>query len=318
MYPCILAIKLLAGKEHGLLGKIKRQKCLLLMLLPAFIVLLLFYYVPLSGWYMAFSEYELGGSIFGGEFVGFKYFSKIFNESKDLQYLVRNTLAMNGGTIIVNISVAFIFAILLNEIRWKPVANAVQTVSFFPYFVSWVIAYALISALFSVKTGAINQFLVNLGVLKKGFNFLGDEKYSWGLIIVLNMWKFTGYNTIIFLSALSGIPTEQYEAASLDGASRFQKILYITVPHLLPTAAVLTIMNTGWIFSSNLEEYFIFQNATNWQTMEVLDMYIYKFGLKLLDFPYATAMSIIKTAVSVILLFAINKISKKLGNTSVL
>lgn len=189
---------------------------------------------------------------------------------------------------------------------------------FFPYFVSWVIAYSIVSSLLSVNSGAINQVLVKLGWIKKGFNIIGDPKYSWGLIILINLWKTCGYNTIIFLSSIAGIPTELYEASALDGAGRLQQIRYVTLPSLLPTASVLLIMNAGWILNSNLEQFFVFQNATNWTRMEVLDMYIYKFGLKMLDFPYATAMSIVKTLVSILMLLAVNALTKKLNKVSVI
>lgn len=287
------------------------------MLLPGFLAILLFSYLPLSGWYLAFSEYKLGGSIFGGEWVGWKYFEKILTESSDLVYLIKNTVVMNGASMILTLLVSLLFAILLKELVWKFGAKAVQTVSFFPYFVSWVIAYSVVSSLLSVNSGAINQVLVQMGVIKKGFNILGDPQYSWGLIIIMNMWKNMGYNAIIFLSAIAGISTEQYEAAALDGASRTQQIRHITLPNLLPTASVLLIMNAGWILNSNLEQFFVFQNSTNWLKMEVLDMYIYKFGLKMLDFPYATAMSIVKTIVSILMLLGVNAITKKMNETSI-
>ena len=305
-------------RKNKFLLKLNRQKWLLLMLLPAFLCIILFNYLPLSAWYIAFSEYKLGGSIFGGELVGFKYFLKIIQESSDLGYLIRNTLVMNGVSIFQNIVVAFVLAILLKEIRWKKGAKIIQTVTFFPYFVSWVISYAIVWSLLAVNSGAINQFLKNEGIIQKGLNVLGDPKHSWTLVILLNLWKNTGYNTIIFLSSITGIPTEQYEAAALDGANRFQKIRYITLPNLLPTAAVLLIMNAGWVLNSSLEMMFIYNNATNWSRMETLDMYIYKFGLSMLDFPYATAMTIIKTLVSILLLLFVNWITKRLTKTGVI
>ena len=142
--------------------QLKQQKWLLLMLLPGLAAIILFSYLPLSGWYLAFSEYRLGGSIWGGEWVGVKYFEKILTESSDLLYLLRNTLVMNGVSLVLNITVALFFAIILKEFFWKFGAKAVQTVSFFPYFVSWVIAYSIVSSLLSVNSGAINQVLVLL------------------------------------------------------------------------------------------------------------------------------------------------------------
>lgn len=307
---------MLGEKNKKLMIKVQRHKWVYLMLAPAIICSLLFAYIPLSAWYVAFSEYHLGGSLFGGEFVGLKYFYKIFQDSSDLGYLIQNTLVINGVSLAVVLVSAMSLAILLQECRWKKGAKLVQTVSFFPYFISWVVAYALVWALLAVKSGSINQFLVNAGILKQGINVLGEAKYSWRLMILLNLWKSIGYNTVIFLSTIAGIPSDQYEAARIDGAGRFQLIRYVTLPNLLPTLSVLLVMNAGWILNSNLEQFFIFYNATNWSRMEVLDMYIYKFGLKMLDFPYATAMSMIKSFVSILLLVAVNKVVKRINKQS--
>ena len=207
--------------------------------------------------------------------------------------------------------------LLLREVNWRFGAKAVQTVTFFPYFVSAVIAYAIFNGLLSVNSGAINMALVKAGVIKRGINILGDAKYSWPLMIFVNLWKFTGYNCVLFMAAAAGIPMDQYESAEIDGANRFQKAIYITLPSLLPTAAVLLIMNSGWILNSSLDMFMVFQNTTNMETMEVLDMYIYKYGLKLMDYSYATAAGIAKTAVSLLLLVIVNKSVKKLSGTGI-
>ena len=302
---------------NRLLKRIYKQRHSLIMLMPAFILTLIFWYWPLSGWYIAFSEYKVGTGMFSGALVGFSNFIRLFSESSDYIYLIRNTVVMNVMTIVLNLPLAGVIAVLLKEFVWKRGSKIVQAVSFFPYFISWVITYSLILSLFSVNSGAINLFLIDLGVIGKGINLLGSPKYSWGLIIALDAWKYTGYNCIIFLSTISGIPQEQYEAAELDGASRFQKVLYITVPNLIPTLCVLIILNSGYILSSNLEQFFIFTNGTNWETMEVLDMYIYKFGLKMLRFSYATAVGIVKSMISITMIIIVNLVVKKLNNTSI-
>ena len=286
------------------------------MLAPTMILIAIFNYAPLTGWAIAFTNYKIGLPIFGGEFSGLQQFRRIFADSSDFIYLLRNTLVINLSTIFINLAVAVILAILLKELRWKFGAKAVQTISFFPYFLSWVISYSVVAALLSVNTGLINRLLIDAGMINRGVNFLGSPDYSWGLMIFLNMWKWTGYNIILFLASISGISSELYESASLDGANRFQKILYITFPHLLPTLCVMLILNSGWVFNNNLEQFFIFTNSTNWERMEVLDMYIYKYGLRLLDYPYATAIGILKSLVSLILLFVVNNIVKKLSETS--
>ena len=167
-----------------------------------------------------------------------------------------------------------------------------------------------------MQTGVINVLLQDLGFIDKGINFLSDAKYSWGVILFVNFWKSIGYNSVIFLAAISGIDQEQYEAASIDGASHMQKIRHITLPGLMPTLVMLLIMNSGWIFSSNFEEFNLFSNSVNWQTMEVLDVYVYRYGLKLLDYSYATAVGVIKTIASLIMFFLVNLVAKRINGRS--
>ena len=300
-----------------LLQRIRRQKWVLLMLLPLLVLTIIFSYVPLVGWVMAFTDYHIGAPLFGNAWTGLTQFVRLGSYSDDLLRLLRNTVVINFVSVFNNLFCALVLTLLLREVKWRFGAKAVQTVTFFPYFVSAVIAYAIFNGLLSVNSGAINMALVKAGVIKRGINILGDAKYSWPLMIFVNLWKFTGYNCVLFMAAAAGIPMDQYESAEIDGASRFQKAIYITLPSLLPTAAVLLIMNSGWILNSSLDMFMVFQNTTNMETMEVLDMYIYKYGLKLMDYSYATAAGIAKTAVSLLLLVIVNKSVKKLSGTGI-
>ena len=300
-----------------LLQRIRRQKWVLLMLLPLLVLTIIFSYVPLVGWVMAFTDYHIGAPLFGNAWTGLTQFVRLGSYSDDLLRLLRNTVVINFVSVFNNLFCALVLTLLLREVKWRFGAKAVQTVTFFPYFVSAVIAYAIFNGLLSVNSGAINMALVKAGVIKRGINILGDAKYSWPLMIFVNLWKFTGYNCVLFMAAAAGIPMDQYESAEIDGASRFQKAIYITLPSLLPTAAVLLIMNSGWILNSSLDMFMVFQNTTHMETMEVLDMYIYKYGLKLMDYSYATAAGIAKTAVSLLLLVIVNKSVKKLSGTGI-
>ena len=305
------------NKRSHFLDRVKKQRYVLLMLAPAFILTFVFSYLPLSGWMMAFTDYKIGKSIFAGRFTGLTQFKHFLFTSHDFVPLIRNTLVINVSSVIINIFLAVVFAVLLNEIRHVKYKKTVQTVTFFPFFISWVISYSVVWSLFAIRSGSINQLLISMGIIKKGFNFLGDPNYSWGLMIVLNMWKYLGYNSVIFLAAISGISMEEYEAAAIDGASRFQRVMDITLPHLIPTASILLIMNSGWIFNSNLEQFFIFTNPTNQEKMQVLDMYIYTYGLKLTDYSYATAVGILKTAISIVTLWLVNKTAAKLSDSAI-
>ena len=295
--------------------RIKRQKWVLLMLAPLVILTVIFSYLPLVGWIMAFTDYHIGAPLFGNPWTGVQQFIRLGTYSNDLSKLLRNTIVINLVSVANNLFVALVLTLLLREVRWKLGAKIVQTVTFFPYFVSAIIAYSIVNSLFSVNSGAINLALIKGGVIKRGFNFLGDAKYSWRLMIFINLWKYTGYNCVLFTSAAAGIPMDQYESADIDGANRLQKAIYITLPSLLPTAAVLLIMNSGWVLNSNLDMFMVFQNTTNMDTMEVLDMYIYKYGLKLMDYSYATAAGIAKTAVSLLILIIVNRSVRKLSGT---
>ena len=299
------------------LKKIKDQKYLFLMLLPGFFIVAIFSYGPLFGWIMAFTNYNLGDSLFAGKWVGLKYFKEFFIDTGDAMHVIKNTICINMLSIFIGLFFACSFAIMLNEIVNRRFKKIVQTASFFPFFISWPIVFIIFYTFFSY-TGVMNDFLTKMGFIKDGINFFGEEIFSWPLIVFVNLWKYFGYNTVIFLSSLSSIPSEQYESADIDGANRWQKIVHITIPSLIPTMMVLLLLNLGWIFSSNFEQYFLFTNSANIQTMEVFDMYIYKFGLKLGDYSYATAVSIVKTIASITVLVSANQISKKLNGKSII
>lgn len=304
-------------RRNRLFRKILRQRYLYIMLFPALIGVAIFSYIPLSGWYMAFTSYRVGRSMWEAPWAGLYQFKSFFLESSDALSIIRNTVIMNVLTILVGLSTSFLFAILLKEVRFKAFGKFVQTVSFFPYFMSWVILYSLIYAMFAVESGAINQTLVELGILNEGLNILGDKAYSWWLIVVVNTWNYLGYNSVIFIASIAGIPEEQYEAAEIDGADRFQRVLYVTIPHMIPTLIVLLIMNSGWIFNSSLDQYFCFTNATNRETMEVFDMYIYRYGLKLLNYSYATAVGLLKTVFGFTMLIIVNNLSRRYSEKSI-
>lgn len=308
---------IVSSNKKSFTTALKQKYQIYVMLLPALVMAIVFSYVPLSGWIMAFTDYQLGQDMFRAKWTGLTQFVSFFSGANDALYTVRNTLVINLLSLFVGLFVACAFAVLLNEVHFKYFRKFVQTTSFFPYFVSWVIAYMIFNSFFAMRSGVVNQLLVNSGVIKTGINFLGDPNYSWGMILFVNIWKSLGYNSVIFLASLAGIDQEQYEAAEIDGASRFQRINHITVPELTPTLVVLLIMNSGWIFASNLEEFYLFCNDTNYKMMEVLDIYIYNYGLKYLNFPYATAVGIVKTIASIIMFLIVNATAKKLKGSSI-
>lgn len=314
-----IPIQTTAKDRRGELARtIARDKYLYLMVAPAVILVFLFSYVTLAGWALAFTDYRLGQSFTSLNWVGLKQFRSFLVEGSDLGYLMTNTLVINLTSLALNLLCSMGFAILLNELPSRRFARSVQTISFFPFFISWIIVYSMANALFAVSSGSINLLLIKLGLIKRGLNLLGDAKYAWQVVILLSLWKSLGYNGVIFMAAISGVPGEEYEAAEIDGANRWQRIVNVTIPNIMPTALVLLIMNSGWILNSNFDLFYVFTNSTNWQRMEVLDMYIYKFGLRLGNYPYSIAVGMMKTIVSLTLLLIVNQVSRRVSERAIL
>ena len=310
--------------EHGcrigknkFLTKLREEKFLYFMLLPTLIVVTVFAYKPLIYWIVAFKDYSPGRNMFQCSWVGFKYFREFFQNGSDAFNVIRNTLVINISSLIINLTCAMVFAIVLNEVRSHRLRKIVQTVSIFPFFVSWVITYSFCRVFFNASSGLFNALLREAGLISKGMNILGSPKYGWPLLIGANLWKSLGYNSVIFLATIAGIDLEQYEAADIDGATRMQKILHITVPCMAGTLAVLLVLNSGWILNSNFEQFYQFSNPTNLDTTDVFDTYVYRYGLKNGRLSYATAVGVFKSAVSLVILFLTNLANKKLTGNSV-
>jgi putative aldouronate transport system permease protein len=287
------------------------------MLLPGLILTGVLNYVPMAGLYMAFSNYRLGHPLFSAEFAGLRHVEQVLRDSADILNILRNTLVMNIMSLLVGLLVALLFAILLNEVTISKIKRTIQTVSFIPFLLSWVIVYSIMQVFLQGGSGLVNIALINMGLIDEGLGFLSDPDFSWGLVVFSNLWKILGYNAVIFLASIAGIDTGLYEAATIDGADRLHRIRHITLPLLMPTLQVLLILNVGWVFASNFDQFYLFTNAMNRPTMEVFDMYIFRFGLRQLDFSYATAVGILRALAGFILLVSVNAVSRKIGGSSV-
>ncbi|HIV26759.1 MAG TPA: sugar ABC transporter permease [Candidatus Ornithocaccomicrobium faecavium] len=305
-----------AGKGT-LRKKLYRHRYCYFMLLPALIIVSLFVYKPIMYWIIAFKDYKIGGSIYAGSWAGLEYFREFFQDSTDAYYVFRNTLSFNIVSLILSTVASMAFAILLSEIRHKKLQRFIQSASIFPYFVSWVIAYSFCRAFFATGTGLVNTVLMNAGIIKKGYNILGDPQYTFSLLIGVNLWKGLGYSAVIYLATIAGIDQEQYEAADIDGAGRLAKIRYITIPSLAGTMAILLVLNSGWLLSSNFDMFYQFSNPTNQTVTEVFDMYVYRYGLKLGRYSYATAVGIFKTVTSLVIVMLSNIVYRKTMHRSI-
>lgn len=287
----------------------KRKHLLLLMAIPFVVYIVMFYYVPLFGWMLAFFDYVPGIPLSQTEFVGLKYFKMAFSQADDIVRVLRNTLAMYGLGLLFS-PIPAIYAILLNEIRNKKFKKFTQTAVTFPNFISWIIVASIASSFF-LTDGLVDSIIQIFNKNAAPVNILGNEDIVWIFQALLGVWKSFGWNAIIYLAALAGIDESIYEAARIDGAGRLGCVLHITIPGLLPTFLIMTLLSVSNFLSVGFDQYFVFNNALVADKIEVLDLYVYRLGIKLNAYSLATAIGILKSALSITLLFTLNKIVKK-------
>jgi len=295
---------------------------LFLLLLPFLILITVFAYLPLAGWRYAFFNYRPGIPLKWADFAGLKWFESIISSAARRAEVVRvmkNTLAMSGLGILTS-WFPIVFAILLAEFKAPRYQKIVQTLTTVPNFISWVMVYSFAFMLFSVDAGLVNRLLVDYGVIKQGVNFLLSGDFIWIKMTAWGIWKGLGWGAIIYLAAIAGIDQELYEAATIDGAGRWGQIWHITVPGLLPTYFVLLLLSVANLINNGMDQYFVFRNAFNQDTIEVLDLYVYYVGFgkgSTSGIPFATVISMLKSIISISLLFFVNGLSRLLRKESI-
>ncbi|GHU14966.1 sugar ABC transporter permease [Spirochaetia bacterium] len=300
-------------------GRRKQGFQLFLISVPFLAAYLVFSYLPLFGWTYAFFDYRAGLKLFNTPFAGFKYFTSMVSNSvlkADVLRVLINTFGISGLGILTSFLPMF-FAIALSEIRTNKYRRVVQTITTIPNFISWVIVYSLAFVLFSVNDGVVNKVFVDLGIFESPYNFLASDKHVWLTMWAWGTWKGLGWSSIIYYATITGIDAELFEAATVDGANRIQRITHITIPSLMPTFSVLLLLSISNFLNSGTDQYYVFQNAMNRQHIEVLDLYVYNRGFVGRDIPFSIAVGILKTLVSVTLLFAANGISKLIRKESI-
>ncbi|WP_068784815.1 ABC transporter permease [Paenibacillus phocaensis] len=304
-------------RKSGIWRSILQQKYLYFMSLPFVIWLFVFNYLPIWGWTMAFQNYKPAKSFTEQKWIGFKNFVDLFQD--DRFYLVlRNTLAMSIMGLIAGFVVPITFAVLLNELRGKYFKRTVQTVSYLPHFVSWVVVGGIITKMLSIDGGIVNEILISLHIINEPIQFMAEGKWFWGIVTASDVWKETGWNAIIYLAAITGIDKELYEAARVDGAGRFRQIWNITLPGIRTTISVLLIMSIGHLIGIGFEKQFQLSNSLVTDYSEVLDLYALNYGINISRFSYGTAISMFTSVVSIILLLTANGIMKKTTKESIM
>ncbi|WP_308492870.1 ABC transporter permease [Microbacterium terrisoli] len=287
-------------------------------IVPFLVLVFLFSYFPLYGWIYALFDYKPALGLSGSEFVGLQWFEMLVSSPTQLAQIAQvleNTLAISFLGIATSV-LPLAFAVFLNEVRTPWFRNAVQTLTTLPNFISWVLVYMIAFSLFS-SSGLVNSILTDSGLITAPIKFLDTDQHVWLTMTLWSIWKGLGWGAIIYLAAIAGIDQSLYESARIDGAGRFQTMWYITVPQLMPTYLVLLLLSVANLLNNGMEQYFVFQNAFNKEHIQVLDLYVYNIGMTGNNLSMATAIGMLKSIISVVLLFTVNTIAKRVRGTSI-
>ena len=285
-----------------------------LILLPL-IYLLVFKYYPMLGVQIAFKDFKVRGGIWGSPWVGLKHFQTFFG-STTAGTIIKNTFVLSLYYLIASFPIPIVLAICLNECRSTKFKKFTQMITYMPYFISTVVLVSMIIQFTDISTGFINQIIVKLG--GEATNFMGTVSYFRSLYVWTGVWQSMGYSAIVYLAALTGVPIELYEAAKVDGASKFRRIISIDIPYIAPTIITLFILNTGSILSIGFEKIYLMQNSINTPVSEVISTYVYKIGVLQFNYSYSTAVGLFNSVVNLVMLLIVNTLSDRVSKVSVL
>lgn len=281
------------------------------MVWPGIIFLIIFSYIPMYGIVIAFKDYNLLEGIAGSEWAGLEHFREFFNDPNFAQVL-KNTLTINLLALAVAFPAPIIFALLLNEVTSTKFRRFIQSVSYLPHFVSWVIFGGLIINILSPSNGVVNEILMQLGILKEPLNFMAEPHYFKYILVAGEMLKGLGWGAIIYIAAIAGVDAEMYEAAKIDGAGRFQKMWHITLPSIMGTIVIMLIFAISALLNTGFEQILVLQNALNREMSETIDTYVYKLGFQSMRYSYSTAVGLAKSVIALFLLVSANYVSKRI------
>ena len=301
-------------KRKRLFREIKSARYLYLLIIPVMIYILIFKYGPMYGIVMAFKDYKIGDGIWGSAWVGMKHFQALFN-SYDFYRVLRNSLLLNVYSVIFQFPVPIILALLLNEVKSTYFKKPVQSILYLPHFLSWVILAGIIIQMLSPSTGIINSIIKFFG---------GDPIYfmsskSWWLVvfIVSGIWKESGWGTIIYLAAISGVDSQLYEAAQIDGAGKLRQVWHITMPAIKPTIVILLVMRMGSMMDVGFDQIYMLSNDYVREIADVFSTYIYRMGIENIRYSYTTAIGLFQSVVNLILLAGTNWVAHRLGEQGI-
>ena len=295
-----------------LLANYRQYKLLYWLILPSLIFILIFNYIPMGGLIIAFQDYSFTRGIWGSEWIGFENFTDFFSG----MYFGRtlgNTLALSGLDLLFNFPAAILLALMLNEVRSTRFKRTIQTVSYMPHFISMVVAAGLIKE-FCDSSGVISSLAVQLG--GKPQSYISQPQYFRSIFTISEIWKSVGFNSIVYLAALSGISEELYEAARIDGAGRWRQLFHVTFPGLLPTIIIMLILRCGAIMNVNFEKVLLLYSPSTYSTADIISTYVYRMGIIKQKIGFSTAVGLFNSVISLILVLGVNKLSKVYTETS--
>ncbi|WP_212758616.1 ABC transporter permease [Paenibacillus sinopodophylli] len=304
------------GTARSQFGKrLWAQRYLMILTLPAVIWLIIFHYVPMYGIIIAFEEYNPVQGFTFSPWVGLANFKELFIDPSFLDSVV-NTFKISFLKLLFGFPAPILLAIMLNELRAQRLKKIVQSLSYLPYFISWVFVVGFMYTLLDPRTGALSGLLQWLGLISQEQLLMGDPKTFTTLVVVSEVWKNIGWNSIIFLAAIASIDPQLYEAATVDGAGRFRKIWHVTLPAIKPTVVILLILNVGGLVNANFDQLFLMKNSMTQDQANVLSIYSYEMGLVLGRFSYGTAVGLFQSVVAFLLMLGANYSSRKITNES--
>jgi len=307
------------SKKQGqseLLRDLKRNKSFYLMLLPIVAYYFIFHYIPMYGIQIAFKDFTPAKGILGSPWVGLEKFREFFvYDSYYVWRIIRNTILLNVYDIIFGFPAPIIFALLLNEVKNSLYKKTLQTISYMPHFISTVVIVGIILDFFS-RDGLINQILKSLGILSEPISFMTEPGWFRPIYVGSGIWQQLGWNSIIYLAAISNIDPQLYEAALIDGAGRFKQAIYVTLPGILPTIVILFILRMGSIMNVGFEKVYLMYNPLTYETADVISTYVYRKGLLEMDYSYGAAVGLFNSLINFMFVVMANQLSKKFTETS--
>jgi putative aldouronate transport system permease protein len=284
------------------------------MALLGVVWMIIFHYIPMYGILIAFKQFDIIGTLSSAPWAGLEHF-RAFLEDDNFWYIVKNTLGISLLKLAIGFPLPIVFALFLNEIRSTRFKKSIQTISYLPHFLSWVILGGILTT-WLADTGMINQLLLAWGWIDQPISYLAEPSYFWAIVVSSDIWKELGWSAIIYLAAMAGVSTDMYEAATIDGAGRFQKMWYVTLPAIKGTISILFILAVSGILNSNFDQILVLRNSLNESASNVVDIYVYQVGIQQGRFSYSTAVGLLKSVLALVLLLIANSVTKRVNNTS--